>query len=231
MDRLYAAIRQNKSDLVICGKNVLDSRSGVLIQVPSIFGTFHINEHITEVFVDMEEKNLVYCPFLKLFKKSIINEYNIRFDERINFGEDLVFCFTYLERVNLITLVPAPLYNYYHRPDSLSSLFRSDSFATDYSQWNLVRSFHEKNGLWNNRVENYLFKRLWGIVYDGIFLYPKLKQPQRNYIRQILSIPEIEELKNKQDLFECSKWIKWGIIYRISGLFRCYFKITTIDRH
>ena len=52
----------------------------------------------------------------------------------------------------------------------------------------------------------YLYHRLWGIIYDGIFLYPKLKGVGKEYIKSILEGTPIdlkqgiENLKTKKKI-------------------------------
>ena len=55
----------------------------------------------------------------KLFKRSILEENDLRFDTGINFGEDHVFILTYLRFVSAVALVDKPLYFYIDTEGSL----------------------------------------------------------------------------------------------------------------
>lgn len=48
----------------------------------------------------------------KIYKKSIINKYNIKFDEKISVGEDLLFNFNYFEKAKKISFNNSYLYHY-----------------------------------------------------------------------------------------------------------------------
>lgn len=61
------------------------------------------------------------CPYLKLFKREIINEHGIRFDERLSRGEDALFVYTYLLHCSSISVAPGANYIYCLRDGSLMS--------------------------------------------------------------------------------------------------------------
>lgn len=62
-------------------------------------------------------------PFAKFFRKRIIEQYQLKFDERISLHEDHLFVLQYLLKVNKIVLAANPCYHYIHRDtgDSLSA--------------------------------------------------------------------------------------------------------------
>lgn len=70
----------------------------------------------------------------KLFKKSLIDELGLRFDESIAFNEDRLFTVNYLCRVNKVAYFTAPVYDYMENSASamasLTSSFNS-KFMTD----------------------------------------------------------------------------------------------------
>ena len=60
-------------------------------------------------------------PVIKLFKREILNEYGIRFDERLSRGEDALFVYTYLLHCSRISVAPGTNYIYCLRDGSLMS--------------------------------------------------------------------------------------------------------------
>ena len=134
-----------------------------------------------------------------------------------------MFNFLYLGHVTAISTVAVAEYHYRVHDGTLSFVFRPNQFEEDYSQWRILRVFHEQHDLWNDEVEVYLAQRLWGIVYDGLFLYPKLNA-KRGYLSHILSIPEISLLKKREDVFSCARWIKYSITHRLAAVFYLFFK-------
>lgn len=59
-------------------------------------------------------------PVGKFFKKQIIEQYHIRFDERLQNGEDGLFNFHYLVKIQYLTFESTPIYIYENRDNSLS---------------------------------------------------------------------------------------------------------------
>ena len=108
--------------------------------------------------------------------------------------------------------------------------FRTDQFDEDYAQWLVLKDFHMSSNLWNSEVEAYLAKRLWGIVYDGLFLYPRLED-KKGYLSHILSIPEIDLIKKRDDVYSCSQWIKNAITHRRTAVFYLFFKMSGIGKY
>lgn len=52
------------------------------------------------------------APWGKVYKRSIIKEENIRFDEEIRIGEDLLFLFEYIKRIHTMRAINEQLYLY-----------------------------------------------------------------------------------------------------------------------
>lgn len=76
------------------------------------------------------ENCLLQGPCEKLFKKEILNKYNIFFPEDMSYGEDTYFVYDYLKYINKISCINQMFYHYnvYEKKDSLNSIFRKDKF-------------------------------------------------------------------------------------------------------
>ncbi len=185
--------------------------------------SFQLCSENTAIFTQLCKDWLLYAPHEKLYRRDIIEKNGIRFIKGRNYGEDLTFNFEYLDYVSTISLVDKALYHYRIEEGSLSTRFRPNQFDEDYKQWKILASYFQRKNMWNEESKPYLYRRLWGIVYDGIFLYSKLEKSSSSYFKEILSIPEINELREYQSLFPCSSWIKWAISNRYSWLFKLYF--------
>lgn len=187
--------------------------------------TFPLDSSHADTFVELNRRLLLYAPHEKLFRSDIIKEHQLTFREGCQYGEDLIFNFQYLEHVNRIATVDTALYHYRMGTKTLSTMMRPNQFDEDYKQWHILEDFYKRHGLWNNNAKNYLYRRLWGIVYDGIFLFPSLRKPGKDYLNRLLSIPEITVLKDYQSLFPCSWWIKKAILYKMPFIFKAYYII------
>lgn len=213
VEHLWELANAPEADLVVSGIRQYSQDGQINDTKPSVSKTFVLNKGSLADFVDLNDKFLLYGPVAKLYKTSIIREHAILFPESCSYGEDLQFNLQYLGFVKTITQVDNISYYYRRGAETLSTKKRLNQFEQDYAQWQMLRAFYEKHGLWLQLSKELLYKRLWGIVYDGIF---STKTPNK----VVLSIPEIKELKDFQHVFHCSKWIKWCILHRIAFVFR-----------
>lgn len=230
LNALTKHISPKSADLCVSGimQDFKDGTNHTYTPIHQI--SFCLNSDNIHHFIDLNRKYLLYGPTANLYRKSIIQEHNIRFRTDLSYGEDLLFNYDYLEHVNNITCIDIAYYHYrIIGNNTLSSKLRQDQFDTDYAQWKVLQSFYQRKNLWTKEAKELLYLRLWGIIYDGLFLFPKLKKANYQYIQQILSIPEIQELKPYKDVFSCRAWIKQAILNRLSLLFYSFFKIKSIQ--
>ncbi len=212
-EHLWRLANAADADLVVSGIRQICKDGQTDEMKPKTNKNFVLNKESLIDFVDLNSKFLLYGPVAKLYKTSILNEHVIRFPVGCNYGEDLQFNLQYLEFVKTIAHVDDASYFYRRGTETLSTKARPNQFLQDYEQWQMLRAFYEKRDLWSQPSKELLYKRLWGIVYDGIF-------STETSNKKILSIPEITELKDYQHVFHCSKWIKWCILHRIAFVFR-----------
>lgn len=194
-----------------------------LMHVPQTTKSFALNKDGVLDFVALNRNFLLYGPVQKLYRKSTIDQFDIRFPVDCAYGEDLQFNYAYLEHVRKIVQIAECDYHYrIIGSGTLSSKLRPNQFEQDYEQWQLLRDFYIRHCLWLAPAKDLLYTRLWGTVYDGLFLYPKLKSEGILYLKRILSIPEIEELKAYD--FACAGWIRKAILLRQAWVFYLFFK-------
>lgn len=180
-------------------------------------------------FDDIIEQQLVHGPTNKLYKRSIIKMHHICFPKDKSFGEDLEFNFAYLEHASSFSCINYSGYNYRKLTgDNLSSRFREDQFITDFQQWTIQKEFYSSRKLFTERAEKWFYRRLWGQIYDGLFLFPMLSNQRYSYIKDLLALPDMKKLDEYKHLFDCSRWIKLSIIHRFSIVFYAYFKIRNL---
>lgn len=139
LEKMIKAAEQNVNlDLILCGRfynEIPDGKSRV-----ECIG----KEQYQRTIVQKEElKKNPYAffkytgtrgPVCKLFKKSIIDHFNIRFPETIKMMEDLCFCMEYISYCRNIELIESVLYHQFIHKDSLSKSSQLD----DLSSWEYV---------------------------------------------------------------------------------------------
>lgn len=141
----------------------------------------------------VEYINLLYGPTAILYRNSIIKDNSLLFPEQQSLGEDMIFNLSYLEQVSKVLIIPKASYHYrILEGDSLSTKYRFNRFEIEYDLWKRRKSFFDKKGIWNKELMDYMVVQLWGIVYNGVF---NNERPSMKYLRDVLSIPEIDWLK------------------------------------
>lgn len=223
---LIQGIKESKADLVVSGliQEFRNKNKNKIVYLDTI--TYKISPKHIKVFVEMNKLSLLYGPVAKLYNSSIIKKNKLEFPLNYSYGEDLIFNYQYLNHINQITNIP--IINYHYRiigNDTLSSIYRKDQFEINYSQWKLLQNFYLKKNMWNSISKEYMYYRLWGIIYDGIF---SSLNPNYNYLKTILNINEINEISKWSHSFNCSNWIKYCIINRFCLVFYLYIKLSKI---
>ena len=168
---LYEKIVAEKSDIINCNyvKEYVDGKlSSPVIQFKEL--ELNLEEFGFTNFVKYRFLTYAYgCEVWgRLFKREIIEDYNIRFD-RIDeiYAEDLLFNLYYLLHTKKITIVDIPLYYYYQRS---GSLMRSDNpYLTD-KHLELVRRFEGKCKEYGNtvKVENCVSEMTYAVVNSSV---------------------------------------------------------------
>lgn len=90
------------------------------------------------------ESDILGRPFVwnKLYKKSIIDQYGVRFDENTGIGEDYKFNYDYIKRCKKIMFNKEACYNYLQHPNNTMEFIRKKrSFSPKMQSWPKV--FHD----------------------------------------------------------------------------------------
>ena len=158
-------IQTTGTDIVVSGQIREYEDGHTIIYKPDTNDKFIISSEEAAKFNNLNIKSLLYAPHEKLFRIDIIKRNNLSFQVGCSYGEDLQFVYSYLEFVNIIGTIDQALYHYRMANNgTLSSRFREDQFREDYRQWKIVYDFYDKDCLLSNPSNQYLAKRLWGIV-------------------------------------------------------------------
>lgn len=191
--------------------------------IPEMDTAFDLDASSVDAFVSLNDQWLLNGPVCKLYRSDIIKNNNLLFDPKLSFGEDFMFNYSYLPLINRIATVSKQDYFYRETGNSsLSNKYNDSLFSHFYSQWKILKSYLAGRGMWTTSSMKAMYRRLWSNVYDSIF-YDKTNS--YHHLKEILSIPEIKEMKNYQDEYECASWIKRVIIARKAWVFFLLFKI------
>lgn len=206
-------------ELAVSGIHQYSLRGSQYDLAPKRNEVFSLDKSGENSFCELNQANLLYPPFVKLFRTDIVKQYDIRFPEGCSFGEDLQFVYAYLRHVDRIATIKDVDYHYLMAEGgSLSTTARPNAFEQDYKQWRVLKDFHDSKGLRNENTLRELYNRLIGIVYNSLFS----SIISGEQIKKTLSIPEIKDLSPYLDEYPCANWIKFIIRNRCNKLFSLY---------
>lgn len=223
LNELFQPIEKYNVDLVVCGLQQ-HYTDGTSKNYSYKTGIINIEQQETNAFTDINKKFLFFGPYIKLYKRTIIQKHNIRFPPEYTYGEDLLFNYNYLEYVKAVYVVDQCLYHYrIIGSGTLSSIKRINQFEIDYAQWKILKDFFYRKKLWNDYSTFYLYHRLWWCIYDAILSFPERLKGKSikykiQYIKQIVSIKEVKQLSQYIKDIHVPQWIKTCICQRMYRL-------------
>lgn len=101
----------NECDLIITGHTEDTEKASV--QRPFVSHNQKVSQNDIPDFLSGKLAQLpIVAPWAKAFKKQIIQDNDLHFNEQMKLGEDCVFSFSYLLHINTIYAVSTPLYHY-----------------------------------------------------------------------------------------------------------------------
>lgn len=208
LSHLLSGMADGAVDMVVTGSVHESKKNEVHASKEEI--KFRLTSDFTKQFID--HVGLFYGPCAILYKSSLIKSRHIVFPIGQSFGEDTIFVFQYLETVQDILILPYADYHYrILGQNSLSHRFGEEKTFLRYDLWKMRQQFYTSHDMWDLVSQENMYRELWGIISDGIFSVKKLTL---SYLRKILNIKEIDELKHWDFLYIAPKWIKYGILNR-----------------
>lgn len=108
----------NEQDYLVTGYKTFEDGREVVTSVDRT-GSFS-GEDIAEQYLDLFDKQYIKHLWNKLYRKSLLDKYNIQFHEQLKRGEGIVFNLDYLKRTRQAVFVDCPVYN--HNDDNKESI-------------------------------------------------------------------------------------------------------------
>lgn len=121
---------------------------------------FELTEQITNsewVVSDMLTPNSIRgYLWNKLFLRQIIIENGLKMNEEIHFGEDLLFCFSYLMHTDSVSYLSSSLYHYSPNVDSITSFKFSNKKVTMLKTLDIITKEMRKNHYEEQIINQYI---------------------------------------------------------------------------
>lgn len=158
----------------------------------------------------------IHGPVCKLVKKSLIDNNNLKFDEQLSIGEDLLFYVEMMKKVETCICISKPLYHYFQRPDSAMHDMGANQLYSEVKAWYMaVQALSVK---WDS-YQNALQKLLWNTYKFVIYACEnrkKLEYEQIQFIQKIFRL-------TKKYRHLLAKGIKFEILYFLLEYnFKCF---------
>ncbi|WP_147533177.1 glycosyltransferase family 2 protein [Bacillus marasmi] len=142
--QMVNSLKKRSADLAVCGmRRVHPEENGQeLFFIPKKLSYYH---EIKKDFIQLLKQGLAYSPCNKLYKKSIIDNHNIRFDPDILNGEDAIFNIDYLLHCQKVKILDCAFYVYYQRSGSLTHHYYKDKEKAQLLLFNKLSKYLSMN--------------------------------------------------------------------------------------
>lgn len=141
LENLIKVQKENDADFV-CGVLESSYSNNAIQKIPFINKYFDLHEIIdadSEIFLSKHFRG----PCTKLFRRSILQEEHLFFNEDILYGEDTIFVYEYLSKCKKVQCANIVVYNYLRNEESLSTR------AFEYFYWYMIKIACAQIGFYN----------------------------------------------------------------------------------
>lgn len=180
-------------DIVFCGYN--DYCNGKKVHTCELINASQTDK-IAESILYLDEKGALGQPWNKIYKKSIIDKYKIKFDENLSYGEDLKFNLDYLKNVSKLRIISDCLYRCNISSNGLARSYRDNKFELCICNINYYYSIIKKM---DDNIDDSIFsKKYYNCFKTGVnnLVLPNCKLSlveKRNFIISMINTDEIKK--------------------------------------
>ena len=175
LKELYEYMINNNLDYVMCNYYKVINDKAYLVKPAFNSNTITTDKQllINKLFYGNNKFN-IFSLCMGLYKKDIILNNNLKVDEDLNYGEDVVFNYQYINNINSFAYLNKALYNYTYNPKSLSNKLTIDKLELLINK--IKNKLNEYNDNENKYIKSYYLNQF--IIYlTNIF---KLNKQDRN---------------------------------------------------
>jgi len=156
VEKLVEAMTKNVQ-LVICGyKSICENKNKISSKEYTCAKKGKYENHdFMNNFGEIFQDNFINSPGNKLYVSYLLKRFELRFIEKLNMGEDLLFNIEYLKVCKDINIISDAPYNYLEtNQDSLTTIYKDDLFENQQMVFRKIREFLiEKNCYKNSNVK------------------------------------------------------------------------------
>lgn len=213
---LLEMIKYAESDIITSGLRFVDINENLLFENNNdTIEKMNINEFIKNNYVDFYKKYIFSGPYNKLYKRYIIIQENLFFNENLSICEDGLFVINYLLVAKTISNVSKCFYNYVqYSENNLMSKYNSNAIDASLQLYNTKQKLISINECDNEDIMNFLnneeTETILGFlsqIYSRSKLnnnekYKKLKSEiQKSQVKNLLVTYKAKSFKSKFMIF------------------------------
>ena len=198
-----------QSDLTITGYKEISNNQ--IKEIRPEEGSYTTKE-ISKILNSIKEGNLLLPICSKLYKKNIIDNYNLTLPSEISFGEDATFTFRYVCHIKKIAYGNFSDYNYKRNDNSLSTI-RPD-FNIAWKEFSFIKDQIEKtfSEYINNLTDYEFIKHYYLFHYERLFA--SLMLPMKYIARKKgLKCLDRKFLKNNKKYHSYKEYILYKLFF------------------
>ena len=199
---LINSIEKNNSDISVC--NFIERKISNTGKIEDITREFYLKEvmemsEMKDYIMDFGNSGLLNPLWNKIYKREIIENNNITFDEKVETGEDFIFNLQYFRKVKKISFIKDSLYYYIRRNNnSITYKYIENMYEKGWEIHWLLESFLKDMGFYNEENAYVLYgNHLTGVFSAFLNLYHdhcKLTSKEKKaYIKKIISKSYVKE--------------------------------------
>lgn len=196
---VYLSNKIGDADMIVGGKSMqlIDKKQLLLSEIDYSYEEKQLKDQkeIAYALFNLDHRMTFLHLWNCLYRKKIIDEYDLKFDERFRYGqEDTLFNFNYVSKCQTIQLVPEVVYQYSQRELTSTSLKNNPSAVKDFQIF--IETIGEIE--WNERVYPYYQKyRYTYFLRHGLNIYTQFGM---NTANQKKMLQDIQQLLSKEKI-------------------------------
>ena len=168
LEKLQTKYETYDCDLALCTYKICFEDDTVIDKYKYMSSGFYNIQKFISNYYELFTTRILHCIGTKLYKKSIIDQYKIRFDESLSYFEDINFCLSYLKRSKKIYFINEGLYKYMQiNENSLANRYKVNfakiSNLTLKSQKELLETIYGPNMMFEEFNKIVIDDFNWGI--------------------------------------------------------------------
>lgn len=161
-DILHQEYLETLYNIACNGADVVSCEYDIFYHTNQIIMDLHQDVEVEELYHKYSGKTFDYLmdmgygvsPCIKMYRAEIIKKYNILFDEKSTFGEDMFFNWKVFLVSHNIYYVKKKLYYYRQALGTATERFHAGLFESYAREYQSIRDFADENNLDKEQVEN-----------------------------------------------------------------------------